>query len=62
MFKRDKPYSELSPLQVATLVGQENLKPIPQEDWPPIIKTLIEDCCRFKPEDRIQDFDEIRKN
>jgi hypothetical protein len=35
------------------------LKPTPQNDWPPIIQTLIEDCCKFNPEERIQSFKEI---
>jgi serine/threonine protein kinase len=59
MFKREKPYSEYSLLQVASLVGQSQLKPIPESDWPFVIQKLIEDCCKFDPSERIQSFEQI---
>ncbi len=61
MFSRDKPYPEMNPLQIATLVGRDKLKPIPHNDWPIVIQNLIEDCCKFKPEERIQSFSEVLK-
>jgi serine/threonine protein kinase len=62
MFKREPPYSEHPILQIATLVGQDKLKPIPQSDWPSVIQKLIEDCCKFNPTERIQSFEEILKS
>ena len=59
MFSRDKPYPNLNPTQVATQVGKEELKPIPDLNWNKDVVDLINDCCRFNPNDRIQNFKEI---
>src|SRR5579883_1070962 len=61
MFKREMPYADYPLLRVAALVAQNELKPIPQSDWPSVIQRLIEDCCRFNPTERIQSFEEILK-
>lgn len=59
MFERNEPYKEYSLLQIASLVSKGELRPVPKDDWPLLIRNLIDDCCKFNPSHRIQSFEAI---
>ncbi len=55
---RKEPYPSVSSLQAATKVASKQLKIIPPSNINPVIKSLIESCCQWDPDQR-PDFKEI---